>query len=136
MAIVLNNTTANTPIQGFGYLGKNTGSVTFPTQAIAAGGTAVVSTTITSLTTEDAATLNLIVFSGVGNTTVNNQNLLIPGQANFRVSGPPSYDVLATTERTTSGVVLRVQVYNPTGASQTPPTFTATLKTYYYTAPW
>lgn len=85
---------------------------------------------------DDVASITLMKFSGVGNSDVNGQWLLVPGTTFFRNS-TPSYDVQAIVYRRSDGQHILVQLVNPTFASnQTPPVITVDYKTIFFRAPW
>ncbi len=134
--IDVTKTPANSLMQGFGYLGKDSNVLNYTGLVLGPGATNAQTATFAYLGEVNATTLSQIIFSGVGNALINNINQFFPGSIQFRVTGPPSYDVFAYAQRTAAGMKLTVETKNSTGANQTVPSFSVTLKDYYYAAPW
>lgn len=132
--INITNIEAGSPIQGLGYVSNSTGTTTIASFVLGAGATSSVFSFTSTAPVGDYASLNNILFSGVGNTDVNNI-WQVCNTINFR-NATPSYDVFLYSSRTTGGQTFYVQFYNSTGVAQTVPTITITTKSYYYTAPW
>lgn len=133
MTFNINKTPAASAMQGLGYVNKGTGVLNISSFSFGAGTTRNF-TLLAPSAIKDAASINLVQFSGVGNTDVNNQWSYLTGSMFFRNT---NYDIGCILQRTSSGQTLIVQVYNSTvGSTVTVPNITVTLRSYFYTAPW
>lgn len=122
-------------LQGLGYLGQASGTISVASFTFFSGATQTFSTTL-PLASEQTMSISNVKFSGVGNTGVNNKWIYSTGKLSFRNTSP-SYDVLLLIDRTPDGQVIKVQLYNPTVASnQTVPNITISIKSYYYAPSW
>lgn len=134
MGFNIEKTPAASQIQGLGYVTKATSPLlSISSFSLAAGTNSNFTTTATAAVT-DAASLNLVLFSGVGNTDVNNQWCLLNGSMYFRNAA--NADIGAVLQRSSSGQTLTVQLRNTSGAPVTVPNITVSLRSVFYTAPW
>lgn len=130
----VDSTSASSKIMGFGYIDNVSGSLSIGGFTSTPASVTTFSTTLPA-TFKAASTFTRLKFSGVGNSDVNNRWIIIPRDTSFRNSAP-SYDVQALLQRTTSGVVLTVKIYNPTGVNQSVPNITVAIKTYFFDTVW
>lgn len=130
-----NNTVINDRVQGLGYVGNTTGTLSVASFTFFSGETRTFSTTIPHAH-QEALSANQVRFSGVGNPALNNKWSVMGGSMFFRNTSP-SYDVVVVVTRTGIGQLLTVVFKNPTVASnQTVPNITIDIKSYYYAPSW
>lgn len=121
---------------GLGYLPIGTGTININSFSLGATTASSVFSTTIPVSVADAATMIRVMFSGTGNTDINNQWVMTWGALSFNDTPGTGVNVGLVAKRSGSNITIQVQFYNGSGASKTVPAMTVTCKAFPYTAPW